>query len=311
MSFLKDPYQVLGVARGATADQIKQAYRALARELHPDVNPGNLKAEERFKEITAAYDFLSDTDKRAKFDKGEIDASGSPLRRAHSGHHHHHRGGGGAGAFDFGDDPNEILAEMMRRKEKGRKSWGSAWGFGMGDEAKPGQDAHHSLKVSFTEAAAGTTKRVTLATGKSLDVRIPPGSVDGQSLRLKGQGFPGQFGGAAGDAFIDIKVDPHSHLVRRDNDILLDLPVSISEALLGAKVTVPTADGQVTVSIPPGSNTGTVLRLKGKGVKGTSGQGDQLVTLKVVLPDNDAEFSKFVEKWATKTSYNPRTKAGL
>ena len=320
--YLKDPYHVLGIARGATADQIKQSYRALARELHPDVNPGDKKAEERFKEITAAYDFLSDADKRGKFDRGEIDATGAPKQRTHT----HHRAGGfgpnpgfgaggfGGGAFDFGNDPNEILAEMMRRKEKGRKGWGSAWGFGMGEEADPpksGQDAHHSLKVSFGEAAAGTTKRVKLATGKSLDVRIPPGSIDGQTLRLKGQGYPGQNGGPAGDAFIDIKVDPHSHLVRRDQDILLDLPISVGEAVTGAKITVPTADGQVTVSIPPGSNTGTVLRLKGKGMKTDKGVGDQLVTLKVVLPDNDAEFAKFVEKWAGKSSYNPRAKAGL
>ena len=315
VSSLKDPYQVLGLSRDVKADQIKQAYRALARELHPDVNPGNVKAEERFKEITAAYDFLSDADKRGKFDRGEIDASGAPLHRARGPHHRtNSKAGGFSSAFDFGSDPNEILAEMMRRKEKGRKGWGSAWGFGMDDSAssaKPGQDAHHSLKVSFSEAAAGTTKRVTLATGKSVDVRIPPGSADGQTLRLKGQGFPGQFGGAAGDAFIDIKVDPHSHLVRRDQDFILELPISVQEAMLGAKITVPTADGQVAVTIPPNSNTGTVLRLKGKGVKGTNGTGDQLVTLKVVLPENDAEFAKFVEKWAAKNSYNPREKVGL
>lgn len=309
---MKDPYQVLGVARGASADQIKQTYRTLARELHPDVNPGDAKAEERFKEISAAYDFLSDTEKRGKFDRGEIDASGAHIRKARGGHH---KPGGFASSFEFGSDPNDILAEMMRRKEKGRRTWGNPWGFGSDEPpasgAKQGQDAHHSLKVSFEEAAAGTTKRVTLATGKSLDVRIPPGSVDGQTLRLKGQGFPGIMGGAAGDAFIDIKVDPHSHLVQRDQDFILDLPISIQEALLGAKVTVPTADGHVAVTIPPGSNTGTVLRLKGKGVKGSAGTGDQLVTLKVVLPDNDPELKKFVEKWGEKNAYNPRTKVGL
>ena len=313
MGFLKDPYQLLGLSRDATADQIKQTYRKLARTLHPDVNPGDKKTEERFKEITAAYDFLSDPDKRGKFDRGEIDATGAQTRKA--------RGfGGGAGGFadgfDFGNDPNDILAEMMRRKEKGRRSWGASWGFGGGDtagreNAKTGQDAHHSLKVSFAEAVAGTTKRVTLATGKSLDVRIPSGSTDGQTLRLKGQGFPGMLGGSAGDAFIDIKIDPHPHLIRREQDITLDLPISIQEALLGAKVTVPTADGQVSLSIPPGSNTGTVLRLKGKGIKSGASTGDQLVTLKVVLPENDSELQKFVEKWATKNAYNPRAKLGL
>ena len=315
---MKDPYQVLGLARGASADQIKQAYRALARELHPDVNPGNAKAEERFKEVTAAYDFLTDTTKRGQYDRGEIDASGAPLRRTRSSHAHGPRPGADpfGGGFDFGNDPNDILAEMMRRKEKGKRSWGSAWGFGGGAEEAPkpkaGQDAHHSLKVTFTEAVAGTTKRVTLATGKSVDVRIPPGSVDGQTLRLKGQGYTSAAGGPAGDAFIDIKVDAHSHLVRREQDITLDLPISVTEALMGAKVTVPTADGHVALTIPAGSNTGTVLRLKGRGVKGANGaMGDQLVTLQVVLPEGDAEFAKLVEKWADKNPYNPRAKMGL
>jgi len=314
VGFLKDPYQVLGVARGVAADQIKKAYHALARELHPDVNPGDAKAEERFKEITAAYDFLSDADKRAKFDRGEIDATGAAVRRARASSHKASAGGFHPNSgFEFGHDADEILAEMMRRKDKGRRAWGSAWGFGAEgpDSAKPGQDAHHSLKVSFAEAAQGTTKRVTLATGKSLDVRIPPGSVDGQSLRLKGQGFPGLMGAPAGDAYIDIKVDPHSHLVQRDQDFVLELPISVQEALLGAKVTVPTSDGQVSVTIPPGSNTGTVLRLKGKGIKGPKGTGDQLVTLNVVLPENDPEFRKFVEGWGAKNAYNPRTKVGL
>jgi DnaJ-class molecular chaperone len=320
---LKDPYTVLGLARGVDADQIKQAYRALARELHPDVNPGNKKAEERFKEITAAYDLLSDSEKRGKFDRGEIDASGQPQHRAHSTHRKGGPrgagpgagfggfGGFGGGAFDFGSDPNEILAEMMRRKEKGKKSSGP-WGFGTTeDEPSKGQDAHHSLKVSFQEAAKGITKRVTLATGKSVDVRIPPGSLDGQTLRLKGQGFTSMLG-PPGDAFIDIIVEVHPHLVRRDLDYILDLPISVQEAVLGAKITVPTVDGHVALTIPPNSNTGTVLRLKGKGVKVTGvNAGDQLVTLKVVLPEDNAEFRKLVEKWGGSAPYNPREKMKL
>ncbi len=320
---MKDPYQVLGLSRGVNADEIKQAYRALARELHPDLNPNDKKAEERFKDITAAYDFLSDADKRAKFDRGEIDSSGQPLRKAHGPHRRagtHGPGGFGPGgfggaSFEFGSDPNEILAEMMRRKDKGKKSWGSAWGFGADDSAsetgKTGQDAHHSLNVTFDEAAKGTVKRVTLATGKSVDVRIPPDSVDGQTLRLKGQGFTSMLGGP-GDAYIDIVVEVHPHLVRRDLDYILELPISVQEAVMGAKITVPTVDGQVSLTIPPNSNSGTVLRLKGKGVKVTGvNAGDQLVTLKVVLPDNNAEFRKLVEKWGGGNPYNPRDKMKL
>ena len=312
MTSVKDPYQLLGVSKGAAADQIKQSYRRLARELHPDLNPGDAKAEERFKDISAAYDFLSDDTKRGQYDRGEIDASGQPLRRAHC-NNHRNQAGANPFKFEFGNDPDEIMAEMMRRKEKGKKSWGSAWGFGA-EEPKPktGSDAHHTLKVSFADAANGTTKRVTLATGKSVDVRIPPGSADGQSLRLKGQGFPSNAGGPAGDAYIDIKVDPHTLFERRDQDIILELPISVIEAVQGAKITVPTSDGQVMVTVPPGSNTGTILRLKGKGIKQPNGTtGDQLVKLLVELPENDVEFAKLVEKWGAKAAYNPRTKLGI
>ena len=310
---MKDPYQVLGVAREATADQIKLAYRGLARTLHPDLNPGDKKAEERFKEISAAYDFLSDADKKSRYDRGEIDADGTPIRRAraHAGRRN--------SSFAFGDEADEILEELMRRKERGKRAWGGggfgdAGGFGGGtyaDMDKPGQEARHALSVSFAEAATGATKRVTLATGKSVDVRIPPGSQDGQTLRLKGQGFPGLMGAPAGDAFIEIKVEPHPHFTRRDADILLDLPVTVQEAVMGAKVTVPTVDGKVAVTVPAGSNTGTVLRLKGKGIHVGGHKGDQLVTLKVVLPDDDAEFRKLVEKWGAKAAYDPRAKSGL
>lgn len=306
---MKDPYQLLGVAQGSSADQIKQAYRNLARELHPDLNPGDKKSEERFKEISAAYDFLSDADRRGKYDRGEIAADGSPLRRARTQSHKK------KGSFVFGDEADDILEELLRRKERGRQAWGAGGfgggGFGAGDSAAPGQEARHTLKVSFAEAATGVKKQVTLSTGKSVNVSIPPGSVDGQSLRLKGQGFPGIMGSPAGDAFIEIKVEPHPLFVRRDADILLDLPVSVQEAVMGAKVTVPTIDGRVSVSIPPGSNTGTVLRLKGKGIASGSSKGDQLVTVKVVLPEDDGEFKKIIEKWGAKNSYDPRAKLGF
>lgn len=298
---MKDPYQVLGVAKSAGADEIKQAYRQLARELHPDLNPGNRRAEERFKEVSAAYDFLSDAEKRRQFDNGEIDATGAPKRGAWRGGH----GKGRAGGNPFGEGGvDDILAEMLRRKEKGR-----GWGFGGGEKAMPkGADSRHPVSVTFAEAALGTSKRVSLVTGKEIDVRIPAGTTDGQTLRLKGQGNPGS---PPGDAFIDIAVEPHAFFTRRDRDVLIDVPVSLQEAVLGGKITVPTIDGRVAVTVPPGSNSGSVLRLKGKGIPTPAARGDQLVTLKVVLPDNDDELRKFVEKWGARNGYDPRAKAGM
>jgi DnaJ-class molecular chaperone len=299
---VKDPYQVLGVARSTDADAIKQAYRKLARELHPDINPGNKKAEERFKEISAAWDFLSDADKRAKYDRGEIDATGAPLRRSARSH------GGGGGGFHPGNpfgggNVDDILSELLRRKEKGRAQ--------AHPKSSKGTDLRHSLTVTFAEAAAGASKRLTLGSGRTMELRIPAGTTDGQTLRLKGQGNPsGMVEGEPGDAYIEIKVAEDAFFTRRELDVLVDLPVSLPEAVLGGKVTVPTIDGRVTLTVPPGSNTGTVLRLKGKGVAGANGaKGDQLVTLKVVLPENDAELKKFVEKWGPRNGYDPRNRS--
>lgn len=299
---VKDPYEVLGVARTASDDDIKKAYRALARTLHPDLNPGDKRAEERFKDVSAAYDFLSDATRRRQYDNGEIDATGAQRRRSWRAH----GGTGGAGrssraGFNFGENVDDILAEMMRRKARGRQG---------PENGNRGADVRHTLTISQADAAAGTTKRVTLLSGKSLDVRIPPGTTDGQTLRLKGQGNPGI--GGDGDAFIDIRVDLPAHFTKRDQDVLLDLPISVQEAVMGAKVTVPTIDGRVMITIPPGSNTGAVLRLKGKGLTGAAGtRGDQLVTLKVVLPEHDPEFRKLVEKWGPRHGYDPRAKTGL
>ncbi|CAA7614711.1 DnaJ C-terminal domain-containing protein [Magnetospirillum sp. UT-4] len=311
---MKDPYSVLGVAREASDDEIKSVYRKLARKLHPDVNPGDAKAEERFKEISAAYDFLSDPERRGQYDRGEIDATGAARRRqgwrAHAGNARGTRSGSG-----FGASAEDILAEMMRRKQKAKAGFDPGGFDGWHDEPPPGPkrkgaEARHPLSVSFTEAALGGTRRVTLVSGKALDVRIPAGTTDGQSLRLKGQGHPGLGGAEAGDAYVDIKVEPHPFFTRRDRDVLLDLPVSVQEAVLGAKVTVPTLDGKVVLSVPAAANTGTVLRLKGKGIGG-SHPGDLLVTLKVVLPDGDSEFAKLVEKWGPRHGYDPRAKAGM
>jgi len=300
---VKDPYELLGVARAASDDEIKKAYRKLARTLHPDLNPGDKRAEERFKEISAAYDFLSDPTRRRQYDAGEIDATGAQKRRAWRSHAGAGAGRSGRAGFGFGEDVDDILSEMLRRKAKGRQHQGPA-------DGNKGGDLRHTLAVSFVEAALGTTKRVSLASGKSLDVRIPPGTNDGQSLRLKGQGHAGI--GGDGDAYVDIKVEPHAFFTRRALDVLVDLPISVQEAVLGGKVHVPTIDGKVAVTIPAGSNTGAVLRLKGKGLGGPNdARGDQLVTLKVVLPDNDAEFKKLVEKWGPRHGYDPRAKAGM
>lgn len=307
---MKDPYLVLGVARTASDDEIKKAYRALARELHPDLNPGDAKAESRFKDISAAYDFLSDSAKRAQFDAGEIEADGSPKRRAWrsrpgagAGGAGAGRGAGGFGFGGFGENVDDIMAEMFRRKQRAQSD----------SRAKTrGGDVRHTLSISFLEAAGGGTKRVTLMSGRTVEVRIPPGSKDGQTLRLKGQGHGADDGAIPGDAFIELKVEEHSHFTRRDLDILLELPVSVQEAVMGGKVPVPTIDGKVMLSIPPGSNSGAVLRLKGKGIAGPNHtRGDQLVTLQVVLPEGDAEFRTLVEKWGARHGYDPRAKAGL
>ncbi|MBC7951187.1 MAG: J domain-containing protein, partial [Rhodospirillaceae bacterium] len=212
------------------------------------------------------------------------------------------RGGSRAG-FNFGEDVDDILAEMLRRKAKGRQQSGPT-------DGNKGAELRHVLTVTFLEAAMGTTKRVALASGKSLDIRIPPGTAEGQSLRLKAQGHAGI--GGDGDAFVDIKVELHPIFSRRELDVLAQIPISVQEAVMGGKVTVPTIDGKVALTVPPGTNTGAVLRLKGKGIAGANNaRGDQLVTLTVVLPDNDPEFRKLVEKWGPRHGYDPRAKLGI
>lgn len=300
---MTDPYQVLGLARNASQDEIKKAYRKLARTLHPDLNPNDKKAEDKFKQVNAAFDLLSDPDKRARFDRGEIDAAGNEKPR-YSSYRSYAEGAGAnkyRNPFDMGE-AEDILAELLRRRDKGRARAAQM----------RGGDAHYNLKVSFTEAAAGATKRITLPHGKSLNVRIPPGTEDKQSLRLKGQGNPGLNGGEAGDAFVEIAVEPHPFFKREGNDIHVELPVTLPEAVLGGKVVVPTIDGKVTVTVPPGSNSGSVLRLKGKGVPHGKERGDQFVKLRVTLPDKpDPELEAFIRRWAESHAYDVRAKAGM
>jgi DnaJ-class molecular chaperone len=304
----KNPYEVLGVKKEATNDEIRSAYRKLAKKHHPDLNPGNKQAESRFKEISVAYDLLSDADKRAKFDRGEIDEVGNEKPRAYS-YQDFAEGAPGAkyrnqeGAYSAED--LDDLFSFFNRGGAGGMGAGGTGGRGEGATFRMrGGDRQYALTVDFLDAINGTKQRLELAPGKTLDVTIPAGVRDGQIIRLAGQGSPGMGGGPAGDALIEIHVAPHAFFKRDGNDILLELPVTLAEAALGGRVTVPTPTGAVTMTVPAHSNTGSVLRLKGKGV---AGHGDELVTLKVVLPpEGDSELDTFLKDWATKHPYDPR-----
>ncbi|WP_022729958.1 DnaJ C-terminal domain-containing protein [Fodinicurvata sediminis] len=305
---MKDLYSVLGLKCGASSDEIKSAYRKLAKKLHPDLNPGDSKVEQQFKEVSQAYAILSDPEKRKRYDAGEIDASGNETARGGFYRSSASEGGGKYSHFDFGDeaDLGDIFSDLFGR------------GFSRKDKRSTfrqrGTDISYRLQVGFLEAANGARKRVQLGEGRTLDVNIPPGTEDGQTLRLKGQGLGGMGGAPAGDAYIEIQVQPHPHFERKDNDIHLELPVSLSEAVLGASIQVPTVEGKVTMKIPPGSNSGSTLRLKGKGIPARRGgqRGDQYVKLKVVLPEKpDSELKDFISGWAKKHAYDPRAKAGM
>lgn len=292
---MKDPYDVLGVKKTAGADEIKQAYRRLAKEFHPDLNPNDPIVEQRFKEISQAYGVLGDKEKRAQFDRGEINADGSQRSAGRGG------GFGGFGGFG-GDGAEDIFADLFGRNRARTRT-----------VRMKGKDVNYALRVSFLDAARGTTRRVGLYDGKSLDVRIPPGTEDGQTLRLRGQGMPGMGGGEAGDAYIEVQVDSHRFFERDGNDIFVDVPVSLAEAVLGGKITVPTIHGNVAVTVPTGSNSGTTLRLRGKGISPRNGvTGDQFVKLMVVLPDKpDKELVDFVKEWSKDFDYDVRKRAGL
>ncbi|TAJ39592.1 MAG: J domain-containing protein [Reyranella sp.] len=303
---MTDPYTVLGVPRTASEDDIRKAFRKLAKKHHPDLNPGDKAAEAKFKEIAQANDLLSDPDKRRRFDAGEIDASGQEMPPR--GFYRDQTGpgfGGGkyerAGAHESFVDMGGIFSEMFGER---RGFSGGGAGFDMG-----GMPVTYSLRVPFLVAARGGKQRVTLPDGKTLDIDVPEGMGDGQTLRLKGQGMPGTQGRPAGDAYVEIHVEPHAFFEARDNDIHVELPVTVTEAALGGKVRVPTVGGPVMLNVPAGSNTGASLRLKGRGLLDRkSGQrGDQYVKLKVVLPEQpDDKLKEFLEGWEAGRAYDPR-----
>jgi DnaJ-class molecular chaperone len=298
------PYEVLGVAPDASADDIRKAYRALAKRHHPDLNPGNAEAEARFKAIAAANDLLSDSDKRARYDRGEIDETGAerPDRAFYRGFAEgaegaRYRPQDAAHAEDFED----LFASFFA---------GGQGGAGAGPRFRArGMDRSYSLTIDFLAAVNGTTTRITLPEGESLDVAIPPGLHDGQVLRLRGKGAPGLGEGPAGDALVQVHVTPHPVFRRHGRDIHAELPVSLSEAVLGAKIEVPTVAGPVSMSVPAHSDTGKVLRLRGRGVPahGDAPAGDAYVTLKIVLgPDQDAALEGFLKDWAPQHPFDPR-----
>ena len=296
---MKNPYQVLGVAPTASSADIQKAYRKLAKKLHPDLNPGDKAAEEKFKEVASAYDLLADAERRKRFDNGEIDATGAE-RPQHQYYRDFAAAGGDhayADASGFADfvDGDDALAEILRRAQRARAN-------------RRGEDLHYRLPISFVESITGANKRLTLPDGGTLDVKIPPGLVDGQVLRLRGKGAPGAGKGGPGDALIEVEVLADPRFTREGDDITLEVPISLSEAVLGGRIRVPTPTGDVTMTVPKASNTGTTLRLKGKGApRRGGGNGDQFVKLKVVLPkSSDPELVAFVSSWDKGKTFNPR-----
>ncbi len=333
---MSDPYKVLGVSPSASQDEVKAAYRKLAKKYHPDLNQGDEAVARKFQEVSSAYDLLGDPTKRKKYDRGEIDPDGRERRgrgsfwskgwKSRSGYT-----GGSAGTsgrsstFDFddtfdGDGSGDPIEEILKQWRTGRGGPGGGSGSGSAGDAgtrtsprRNSQDLRYRLKIPFTEAVAGIKKRVTLSDGKVVNLTIPPATEDGTVLRLKGQGKPGSGALPAGDAYLELNVEPHAYFTRDGDDILLDLPITLQEAILGASVTVPTVHGSVSLKIPKGSNGGKRMRLRGKGVpaKADGEPGDQYVTLRIVLPDNpDAELVQFIEKWGATHAYNPRKALG-
>ncbi|HEY2048820.1 MAG TPA: J domain-containing protein [Caulobacteraceae bacterium] len=302
----QDPYTELGVARGASADEVRKAFRKLAKQHHPDANPGDKAAEERFKRVSAAFDILGDEEKRRKFDAGEIDADGRETARAYGPNPF----GEGTGAYRSagfeGVDLNDILGEMFGGG--GGRARGFGGGFQGGGFPSRGSDVRANLEIDLEEAIAGAKRRISFSDGRVLDVTIPKGAYDGQVLRLRGQGSPGRAG--SGDALIELSIRPHPLYHREGENLVMDVPVSVPDAVLGGKVEVDTPDGPVTLTVPKGSNSGRTLRLRGRGLSDSRGRrGDLMARLVVTLPDTvDPELERFAEAWRDDRPYSPRVR---
>src|SRR6478609_1672126 len=317
-----DLYQRLGLKRGASEAEIKKAYRSLAKQLHPDRNQDNPDAARRFGEITQAYDLLSDKDKRARYDRGEIDEDGNPKMPFGSGFGGYSQGAGGpqpgAGGpgfenFNFGGaepaDLSDLFEGLFGAAQAGGRGGGPFSGFRQrGRPAQKGADVAYRLKVAFTDAVMLAPQRITLADGKTIDLKLPQGLEDGTRIRLAGKGQEGP--GGHGDAIVAIEIGSHRFYTRDGTNIRLELPVTLKEAVVGAKVKVPTPEGAVMLTIPKGTSSGKVLRLKGRGFAGKDGKrGDQLVTVEVDVPADDAELQRFAEGWTG--GGNPRANLGV
>ncbi|MFZ1108202.1 MAG: J domain-containing protein [Rhodomicrobium sp.] len=301
----QDLYALLGVKRTATNDEIRRAYRRLAKELHPDQNKNDKRSEEQFKRVSAAFAVLGSPEKRKRYDAGEIDAMGNeranPFYREYAGGaggfggRDHDSGFNGGGSGDFSD----IFGDLFGRRNQG------------GAFTMRGMDYRYNLEISFLEAVNGVKKRVQFPDNETLDISVPSGVESGQTLRLRHRGGPGAGRGEPGDALIELKVQPHPLFTRDGDNIVMELPISLNEAVLGARIEAPTISGRVTVAVPRGASSGQVLRLRGRGVKNSrsGAYGDQLITLKVVLPAViDGELERFMQDWAKKQPYDPRAR---
>ena len=300
-----DPYKTLGVKKDASQEEIQKAYRRRAKKLHPDLNPGDRQAEEQFKEVSAAYDLLSDPEKRARFDRGEIDASGAERpERSYYRDFGERRAGTpyatNAGFADFSDfgDTDDIMSAFFGRS-------------GQRNRSRRGSDGRYRLDIDFLDAVNGATRTITLPDGSTLDVKIPPGTRAGQVLRLRGKGEPGFGERPPGDALIEVHVRPHPIFRRDGDDLRIELPLSLRDAVLGGKLRVPTPTGTVTMTIPKWTNSGAKRRLKGKGVLRRDGtRGDEYVTFKIVLPEKpDPELERLIAQWQPRERTTQATEA--
>jgi DnaJ-class molecular chaperone len=295
-----DPYKTLGVSKTASQDEIKNAYRSLAKKYHPDLNPGKKSAEVKFKEINSAYEQIGTPEERSKFDRGETEKQ-QFNDRAHAGHqgpfYYQTQEGGGRYSSNFGGDSpdvgNDSFEDLFRvfRQQQQRSS--------------QGEDQLYRMDVDFKDAVLGAEREITLNTGKKLRVKIPPGIESGKRLRFKGQGMPGVGGAPAGDAYIEVDVKPSPTFKRNGKNIEIEVPIGIGEAVLGGDVEVPTIEGPVMLHVPAGISSGSKLRIRGKGIPSQGERGDEIVSVRIVLPkESDPELSKLqdaIRNWKNKT----------